>query len=54
MLIITFVILATLASGLIVGLRTRSFVRTFGAVAVTQAVGGVLALLSVVMFGLTI
>jgi NADH:ubiquinone oxidoreductase subunit 2 (subunit N) len=52
MLMITFVILATLISGVIVGLRTRNFVRTFGAVAITQASCAVLALVSVAVLGL--
>lgn len=52
MLMITLVILATLVSGVIVGLRTRNFVRTFGAVAITQASGAVLALVSVTVLGL--
>lgn len=51
MFMLFLILLATAIAGIVAGVRTRSYMRTLGAVTITQAIGGLLFLMMILAVG---
>lgn len=50
-LMLMIVLLATCIAGVVAGVRTRNYMRTLGAITLTQAIGGMLFLFMILAVG---
>ncbi len=51
MFMLFLILLATAIAGIVAGVRTRSYMRTLGAITITQAIGGLLFLMMILAVG---